>query len=81
MNKVVLSCKKATELVEKKQGGKLSFKEALQLNLHLLMCDACKAYEKQSKLISKALDKFYTETPEKEVVKNDALKKKIISKL
>jgi len=59
MNKVthniLLSCLKATELVEKKFHFKLSFKEKLQLKLHLAMCDVCMTYHKQSQLIEKAI--------------------------
>lgn len=83
MTKIMLSCKKATELVERKQDSKLSFKEGFQLKLHLLVCKTCSEYEKQSKLINKALDKFlqHTDENEKVLIKNDPLKEKIISKL
>lgn len=57
MNKLMLSCKKATELIEKKRIAGLSFVERLQLNFHKRACKACAAYEKQSDLIEKALEK------------------------
>ena len=83
MNKIMLSCKKATELVERKHENKLSFQEGFQLNLHLLMCKTCNAYEKQSKLLNKALSKFFRNenASETELLKNEELKEKIISKL
>lgn len=83
MNKIMLSCKKATELVERKHENKLSFKEGFQLNLHLLMCKTCNAYEKQSKLLNKALGQFFKnkDEPEKKLIINEQLKEKIISKL
>lgn len=52
---ILLSCLKATELLEKKFHFKLSFKERLQLKLHLAMCDICMNYQKQSKLIEKGI--------------------------
>jgi predicted anti-sigma-YlaC factor YlaD len=57
MNILMLSCKKATELIEKKLHFKLSKVESVQLVLHKSMCEACKAYEKQSQLLDKVLSK------------------------
>ena len=54
-----LSCLKATEMIEKKLHFKLSIKEKIQLKLHLMMCDACKKYEKQSILIEKGILKMH----------------------
>lgn len=51
----MLSCKKATELIDKKIHYKISVKENLQLKLHKSMCNACSAYEKQIQLIDKVL--------------------------
>ena len=45
------SCKKATEMVEKKNVVGLNFSENLKLKLHLSICKACKSYQKQSVLI------------------------------
>ena len=49
------SCKKASEMVEKKKLFGLSFLERLKLKWHLSACRACKSYEKQSQLIDDAL--------------------------
>lgn len=57
MNMLILSCLKATELIEKKLHFKLSFKEKLQLKMHKMMCDACRLYEKQSTLLEKGIEK------------------------
>jgi hypothetical protein len=55
MHFLFLSCLKATELIEKKFHLKLSFTEKIQLELHKMMCDACKTYEKQSKIIEEGI--------------------------
>lgn len=47
----MLSCKKATLLVEKRRGDSLSFAEKIQLNMHLKICDKCASYKKQSLFI------------------------------
>lgn len=55
MQLLFLSCRKATELIEKQFHFKLSAKEKLQLRIHKMMCEACTNYEKQDNLIEKAL--------------------------
>jgi hypothetical protein len=50
-----LSCKRATELVEKKATFSLSPIEAIQLRMHLGMCDACALYQKYSQKMDKIL--------------------------
>lgn len=83
MNLLMLSCKKATELIEKKLVINLSFKENMQLQLHKTMCDACTAYEKQSKKIDQILQTHIhaTNSDDMETIKNSALKEKILKNL
>lgn len=55
MHIMLLSCLKATELIEKKLKYKLSTREKIQLKLHKMMCTACTNYENQSVFIEKGL--------------------------
>lgn len=55
MQKLFLSCIKATELIEKRLHFKLSYNEKLKLKLHKMMCDACTRYEKQSIFLEKGM--------------------------
>jgi hypothetical protein len=55
MNWLMLSCKKATELMEKLSLVGLSKKEKFRLRLHTSMCDGCTAYQKQSLVIDNLL--------------------------
>jgi hypothetical protein len=73
------SCKKATEIIEKKSVIGLSFIESLNLKLHLSMCKACSNYKKQSKLI----DYFFEKENEEniELIENKELQTSIRSKL
>ncbi len=57
MHILILSCLKATELIEKKINFRLSRKEKIQLKAHKMMCSACTNYEKHSLLIEKGLKK------------------------
>lgn len=83
MNFLMLSCKKASELIDKKSLIKLSWKENLQLNMHTAMCDGCKTYEKQSLILDNILHKHAQSNDESQVpqLENPDLKTKIKSKL
>jgi len=50
-NFIIISCKKATYLLSKKEAQHLSFSEKVKLRLHLFVCSFCRLFEKQSKLI------------------------------
>lgn len=81
LNFLMLSCKKASMLIEKKLLVKLSHKEKFQLTLHKSMCNACTNYEKQSIAIDKMLHKHFRENEAGNEIKNKTLKERIISKL
>lgn len=51
MNQLLISCKKATELVEKQKVTSLTFIEKGQLKMHLSLCKACHSYSLQSSII------------------------------
>jgi hypothetical protein len=55
MQKLMLSCRKATELIDKKIHSGISRDEKVKLYFHTMMCSACTNYEKQSYLIDKVL--------------------------
>lgn len=46
------TCRKATELIEQESFESFSRLTRFRLRMHLLMCDACKKYQQQSKKIS-----------------------------
>ena len=55
----MLSCKKASGLIEKKKDFGLSPVERFQLFLHTSMCDACKSWQKQSTDMDAALNNHF----------------------
>ena len=86
MNKLFLSCLKATELLEKKLHFSLSIQERYQLRVHKAMCDACRRYEKQTVFIENNLKHQnthlkYQNTIEGSTLDVEALKKQINAKL
>lgn len=81
MSKIMLPCKKASELIDKKQIGQLTFKEKIQLKMHVSMCSICAMYEKQSSIIHHLIIKNAQKTKELDLNKVENLKTKIIEKL
>jgi len=77
MNFLMLSCKKAAALIDKKLEVKLSWKQKSMLKIHTAMCNSCSSYEKQSLLINKILHKhIHASSNENEpVIENKELKK------
>lgn len=75
----MLSCKKASELIDKKLLVKLSVKENMMLQIHTGMCDACKSYQKQSKTIDKLLENYFANP--QATIQNIELKERIIEDL
>ncbi len=54
---MLLSCRKATELIEKRQICGLSRMERWKLSVHLRLCRYCRNYEIQSEQIDAFLKK------------------------
>ena len=59
MNAMMLSCVKATELIEMKEYVPLSFMKNMQLYMHTAMCSGCRNYMKQSRLINELIEKKF----------------------
>ena len=79
MNAMLLSCVKATKLIEMKEYVPLNLIQTMQLHMHTAMCSGCRNYVKQSRLINQLLQKNFDTLP---VIKNtDDLEAAIISKL
>lgn len=82
MNTLMLSCKKASALVIKRNDFELTLREKIQLFFHLMMCDACHNFDKQNKVINRALEEDANQpvsTQDEQASGN--LKDRIISKL
>jgi len=52
---MMINCKEATTMISKKEEGKISFLERIQLWQHLLICSLCKLFMKQNKLITSVI--------------------------
>jgi len=85
MNVMMLSCEKASGLIEKKLHFPLSPVEKVQLMVHTSMCDACRSYQKQSTELDTLLDKHFhhdSKIPKsKDAELSDDIKKRIVREL
>lgn len=81
---LMLSCKEATFLIEKKLNDKLTFREKVQLKIHLVICKHCIAYNKKAIYLHKVLQRFFlkkeAELAEK-LPNNETFKQKIKEQL
>ncbi len=48
-----ITCDEATAICDKSQYGEATFKEKVQLNIHLLICKICKLYSKQNSFLTR----------------------------
>ncbi|MBB6108494.1 hypothetical protein [Mucilaginibacter lappiensis] len=62
LKKVIYNCKQATLLIEKRQIRKLSFRESIELRIHLAGCSMCKLYNKQSQIINQMVLQLFHDT-------------------
>ncbi|NCP90107.1 MAG: hypothetical protein GW827_07645 [Flavobacteriales bacterium] len=81
MYKMVNSCKKTTELIDKQTLTSLSIKERLQLYIHKSMCKTCTAYEQQSKFIDNAVWRWISNKTKPNIEESNNRKKKILQEL
>ena len=81
MNILMLSCKKASGLIEKKIHFSLGPVEKIQLFIHTGMCDACKSYQKQSKDMDSILNDHIQSNDTISEPLSDDFKRQIINKL
>ncbi|WP_432410864.1 hypothetical protein [Rasiella sp. SM2506] len=81
MDKLMNSCKKTTELIDKKFLTSLSSKERVQLFFHTSMCKTCKSYEHQSKFLDKAVAKLFSGKSKSSIDSSEERKRNIMDKI
>jgi hypothetical protein len=78
---IINSCKKTTELIDKQAFITLTITEKMQLRMHKLLCNTCRAYENQSKFIEVVIGKWFTGNSKVKVKLSQESKTKIIDKI
>lgn len=61
----MISCQKAGQLIEKRLHHQITPAERIELIVHTSLCQACRTYEKQSRVIEKAMLKSHGAKAEK----------------
>ena len=54
----MLNCKDASHLVSRQLDEPLPLARRLELRLHLLFCDACRRFERQTALLREAMRRY-----------------------
>ncbi|HTH82615.1 MAG TPA: hypothetical protein VL490_06750 [Mucilaginibacter sp.] len=77
LKKIVYNCKQATFLIEKKLIGRLTFRETIELRIHLYGCSVCRIFGKQSQLINTMVQQFFRSTDNPSVRLDDDFKQEL----
>ena len=59
LKKIQYNCEKATFLIEKKLISKITFREQIELRIHLLGCSVCRIYQKQTGKINEMVRQLF----------------------
>ena len=59
LKKIQYNCEKATFLIEKKLISKITFREQIELGIHLLGCSVCRIYQKQTGKINEMVRQLF----------------------
>lgn len=59
----MITCKEATALAAKSQDASLTFKQRIQLRIHLCVCRLCTRYVRQLQFLKQALQRLNDNPP------------------
>lgn len=77
IKKIAYNCRKATFLIEKKQIGKITLREQLELKIHLAGCSVCKTFERQSIMINRMVQQLIHAAHQPEIKLDDQVKREM----
>jgi predicted anti-sigma-YlaC factor YlaD len=75
LKKIQYNCEKATFLIEKKLISRITFREQIELRIHLAGCSVCRIYQKQTGKINEMVHQLFRGHANKETRLDDAFKK------
>ena len=81
LKKIQYNCRQATFLIEKKLISKLTFREAIELRIHLAGCSVCVLFGKQSNMINLMVKKLLDDTSPTEIKLDDRYKKELHNRI
>lgn len=74
LKKIQYNCEKATLLIEKKFISGITFREQIELRIHLAGCSVCRIYQEQSGKINEMVHQLFRH-PVKDIHLDDTFKK------
>jgi ribosomal protein S3AE len=77
LKKIIYNCKHATFLIEKRLAGKITFREGIELRIHLIGCSVCKLYDKQTRKISEMVRQLFQSSMNQGTRLDDNFKKEL----
>jgi len=77
LKKIQYNCKKATFLIEKKMLSRITFREHIELRIHLMGCSVCRIYGKQSRIINDMVRQLFKSSMPGEVKLDDSFKREL----
>ncbi|WP_454804477.1 zf-HC2 domain-containing protein [Mucilaginibacter phyllosphaerae] len=81
LKSMIYNCRQATFLIEKRMLGSLTFRERIELRIHLTGCDVCTLYVKQSQKINEMIKQLLKEPANNNVVLDDEFKEAMQQKI
>jgi len=81
LKKIIYNCKQATYLIEKKSITRLSFREAIELRIHLYGCSFCRLFSKQSQVINNMVKELFRSATQRNTKLDDIFKKELQEKI
>jgi hypothetical protein len=81
LKKIIYNCRQATMLIEKKAMGKLSFREVIELRIHLYGCGFCRLYDKQSAVINDMVQELFKSSMKPEIRLDDNFKRQLQNRI
>ena len=77
LKRVQYNCKKATFLIEKKMVDRITFREHIELRIHLMGCSVCGLYSKQSRIINDMVQQLWQSSMPDQIRLDDNFKKEL----
>lgn len=81
LKNILYNCKKATFLIEKKGIGKITFRETIELRIHLIGCSMCRLYSRQSRVIDRMVHELFISSKNTQVKLDENFKKELQAKI
>jgi len=81
LKKIQHNCHKATFLIEKKLIGRITLREKIELKIHLIGCEICRTYQKQTIKISQMVRQLFSASANSEKHLDDTFKNDLQHKI